>query len=94
MIVLDSENKETLQEYPCDYQFKAFGSSDLQDDFVGQVHRAVNQVLPVAFDAMKERPSSKGTYTCVSVATYLHNDQQRQAIYTALQQIEGLKYLL
>ena len=94
MKVLESNNEETLQEYPCDDLFKAFGPCDPEHDFVGCVHRAVNEVLPVSRDAMKHRPSSKGTYLCVSVTTYLHNEQQRQAIYKALQCLEGLRYLL
>lgn len=95
MYVLNNDNQQqTLQDYPCDYLFKAFGPSDPAADFFGQVHSAVNQVVPVGRDAIKQRPSSKGTYLCVSVATYLHNEQQRQAIYRALQSLEGLKYLL
>lgn len=94
MRVIESDNTETLQEYPCDYQFKVVGSADLDADFATLVHAAINQVLPVALDAIKHRQSSKGTYLCVTVITYLHNEQQRQDIYQALQRIEGLKYLL
>lgn len=94
MQVLESNQSETLQEYPCEYLFKAFGSSHPDDNFAMLVHEAINNVLPISLDAMKHRPSSKGTYLCVTVVTYLHNEQQRQQIYTALQRLEGLKYLL
>jgi putative lipoic acid-binding regulatory protein len=94
MKVLQSDREETLQEYPCDYMFKAFGPSEPHHNFAQKVHKAVNNVLPVSHDALKQRPSSKGAYMCVSVVTYLHNEQQRQRIYQALQNIDGLKYLL
>lgn len=94
MQVIESNQSETLQEYPCEYLFKAFGSSHPDDDFARLVHQAINDIIPISLDAMKHRPSTKGTYLCVTVTTYLHNDDQRQRIYTALQRIEGLKYLL
>ncbi len=85
---------DTLQEYPCDYQFKAFGPAAAQDDFFRRVHSAVDSVVPLALDACKQRLSAKGSYMCVSVLVRLHNEEQRQNIYRALQQLEGLKYLL
>nr|WP_320051094.1 DUF493 domain-containing protein [uncultured Desulfuromonas sp.] len=94
MFVLNSQNDETLQEYPCDYMFKAFGPSAPEHGFADRVHRAVNAVLPVPRDAMKQRPSSKGAFVCVSIMTYLHNEGQRQEIYRVLQNVDGLKYLL
>lgn len=94
MFVLKSQSDETLQEYPGDYMFKAFGPSAPEHRFAEKVHGAVNQVLPVSQDAIKQRPSTKGAYVCVSVLTYLHNEQQRQEIYRLLQNIDGLKYLL
>jgi|GEM_PF-584505 len=94
MQVIESNQTETLQEYPCEYLFKAFGSSHPDDDFANLVHQAINEVVSISLDAMKHRQSPKGTYLCVTVTTYLHNDDQRQRIYTALQRIEGLKYLL
>jgi putative lipoic acid-binding regulatory protein len=94
MQVLESNQSETLQEYPCEYLFKAFGSSHPDDNFAMLVHEAINEILPVSLDAMKHRQSSKGTYLCVTVITYLHNEDQRQQIYTALQRLKGLKYLL
>ena len=90
---IDNSGK-TLQQYPCDYQFKVFGQVVADDDFMARVHAAVNCVTVVPLDACKQRPSSKGGYVCVSVAAYLHNEQQRQDIYRQLQQLEGLKYLL
>lgn len=94
MRVINSDSEETLQQYPCEYQFKVFGCLEPQEEFISSVHGAVNDVVPVAADAVKHRPSSKGSYICVSVVACLENEQQRQDIYRALQKLEGLKYLL
>lgn len=94
MQVIASNSKETLQQYPCEYLFKAFGCSEPAMEFVLAVHAVINEVVPVDVNDIKHRPSSKGAYVCVSVAAYLENEQQRQNIYNALQQLEGLKYLL
>lgn len=94
MQVLETNGQTTLQHYPCEYLFKAFGSAEQEVDFAAAVYGAINRVLPVSREAIKHRPSSNGRYLCVTVVTYLHNDEQRQMIYRLLQQIEGLKYLL
>ncbi|MBN2645329.1 MAG: DUF493 domain-containing protein [Desulfuromonadaceae bacterium] len=86
--------QQTLQEFPCDYLFKAFGSNDPAECFAERVVAAVNDVVTVPRDAFKQRTSCKGGYLCVSVVAYLHNDQQRQRVYASLRQIEGLRYLL
>ncbi len=85
---------EVLLQFPCDYIFKAFGPNDGDGNFAAAVKEAVETVLPVSLDAIRERPSSNGTYLCVSVVVRLHNIDQVHSIYTALQGISGLKYLL
>lgn len=83
-----------LLEFPCDYPFKVFGSSEETGDFAGAVHRAVNEVLPVSRDALKSRPSAQGRYLCVTVLVRVEAFSQIESIYAALQRVEGLKYLL
>jgi hypothetical protein len=83
-----------LIEFPCDYQFKAFGLNDEKGSFFEAVRAAVASVHSVPLDAMKGRPSAQGTYLCVTVLVRLHNADQLKAIYAALRQVEGLKYLL
>jgi putative lipoic acid-binding regulatory protein len=85
---------KTLLDFPCDYIFKAFGPHDGEGIFAGAVKNAVETVLPLSLDAVRERPSSSGTYVCVSVVVRLHNIAQVHAIYGALQGIPELKYLL
>ncbi len=83
---------QSLLEFPCDYEFKAFGPSG--PEFVRQVKTAAEQVVPVSVEAIRARPSSKGVYQCVSVVVRLHNQGQVVAIYAALKGIDSLKYLL
>lgn len=83
-----------LMEFPCDYQFKAFGLNDDEGRFSEAVRAAVATVVPVPLDAMKGRPSAQGSYLCVTVLVRLHNADQLKAIYEALRQVDGLKYLL
>lgn len=83
-----------LLEFPCDYQFKAFGPGEDDDGFVQSVRQAVSSVVPVSLDAVRTRPSSRGTYVCVTVVVRLYNIDQVRAIYASLRRIEGLKYLL
>jgi putative lipoic acid-binding regulatory protein len=82
-----------LLEFPCEYGFKAFGSTT-DDNFVSAVHAAVNEVTPVPLDAMKARPSSKGNYQCVTLLARVYNVEQIHAVYAALKRIDSLKYLL
>jgi len=87
-----SESKEDLLNFPCHYEFKAFGPATA--DFITQVQAAVSIVGSVARDAMRSRPSSAGTYQCVSVLVLLQSREQLEAVYAALREIDGLKYLL
>lgn len=83
-----------LVEFPCDYEFKAFGPNDGEGGFFRQVRQAVGEVVPVSLDNMKTRASGKGSYQCVTVVVRLRNETQLTSIYAALRRIEGLKYLL
>lgn len=83
-----------LLEFPCDYQFKAFGPREEDDGFVLAVREAVSSIVPVSIDAVRIRSSSRGTYLCVTVVVRLYNIDQIKAIYASLRRIETLKYLL
>lgn len=79
-------------EFPSDHIFKAVG--DNRQGFVHDVHSAVSSVLPVAFDALKTRESAGGKYISVSIVARLSSRTQLEGIYSALRQIDGMKYLL
>jgi len=83
-----------LLEFPCDYQFKAFGPMDEEDSFARAVRDAVSSVVAVSSNAVRKRSSSRGTYLCVTVVVRLYNADQIKSIYAALRRIESLKYLL
>ncbi len=86
------QGPEDLLEFPCHYQFKAVGSAG--DTFYRAVVQAVQQHANVSTDAIKSRPSGKGTYQSVSVMVTLHNYQQLTKIYAEIRQVPELKMLL
>ena len=81
-----------LFEFPCNHEFKAFGDADTA--FAEAVRAAASQVLPVSRDAMRVRGSSGGKYQCVSVLLQLQSADQLRAVYEALRQVQGIRYLL
>ncbi len=81
-----------LFTFPCDHVFKAFGPDD--EAFVRAVRDAVSTVVPLSLDAIRLRSSAKGKYVCVSAVVRLHNIDQMRRIYSEIQKIETLKYLL
>ena len=83
-----------LIEFPCPFEFKAFGPGGDESGFFDQVLKAVATVVQVARQSMRTRPSSGGKYQCVSVLVTLQNRSQLEAVYTALRKIEDIKYVL
>jgi len=89
-----SESPQELIEFPCHFEFKAFGPGGDDSRFCDHVQTAVSTVVQVSRQAMRVRPSSGGKYQCVSVLATLQNRTQLEAVYAALREIDGLKYLL
>jgi len=89
----ESSYKELL-EFPCHFEFKAFGPGDNDETFLVKVLNAISTVVPVSRQATKSRPSSAGKYQCVSALVTLQNRTQLEAVYAALRKIDDLKYLL
>lgn len=85
---------ELQLEFPCEYQFKVFGPADPARDFVTAVERAAATVMPIPLDAMRVRPSKKGTYLCVTLLARLESKTQLDGMYLALGRLPGLLYLL
>lgn len=83
---------DELVEFPCDYIFKAFGTNN--ETFVASVRAAIGRTVFAPLDNIKIRASSKGEYQCVSVVVRLQNVEQLKTIYSDLQQLAELKYLL
>ncbi|MDT8441304.1 MAG: DUF493 domain-containing protein [Desulfuromonadales bacterium] len=83
-----------LLDFPCVYEFKAFGPADSDETFLTAVQTAVSTVVPVPRDALRSRASRAGRHQCVTVLVRLRDAAQLQAIYAALRQVDGLTYLL
>ncbi|MDX2479625.1 MAG: DUF493 domain-containing protein [Desulfuromusa sp.] len=89
---MNNNNPKDLLEFPCHYQFKAMGLAG--DPFKDAIVAAVSKYIVVAQDAVKCRPSGKGTYQSVSVLVTLHNYEQLTSIYAEMRLVIGLKMLL
>lgn len=83
---------EELLDFPCHYQFKAMGLAG--EGFKRAIVAAVDQYVAVPENAVRCRPSGKGTYQSVSVLVTLHNYEQLTAIYAEMRQVTDLKMLL
>jgi putative lipoic acid-binding regulatory protein len=89
-----AKSTDDLIEFPCHYEFKAFGPCDDDSLFAEQVLAAISTVVQVSRQSMRSRASTGGRYQCVSVLATLQNRAQLEAVYEALRGIDGLKYLL
>lgn len=89
-----NHDQQELINFPCHFEFKAFGPGDDDESFLAKVQSAVSTVVPVSRQAMKTRASSGGKYQCVSVVVSLQNRAQLEAVYAAIRKIDDLKYLL
>lgn len=92
--MMAKDSSQELVEFPCHFEFKAFGPGGADSPFFDQVRDAVSTIVPVSRQAMKSRASSAGKYQCVSVLVSLQNRTQMENIYTELRKVDGLKYLL
>ena len=88
----EKKNPEELLEFPCHYEFKAVGIAG--NAFKQAVLAAVNRHANVPADAVRTRPSGKGTYQSVSVLVTLQNYKQLTSIYAEMRKVDGLKMLL
>ena len=91
---MKTKESRDLLEFPCHFEFKAFGPNDGNDVFMDKVQQAISRVVPVSRQAMKSRASSGGRYQCVSVIVSVQNRPQLEAVYAEIRTIDDLKYLL
>ncbi|MCA1797017.1 MAG: YbeD family protein [Desulfuromonadaceae bacterium] len=86
--------QRSLQTYPCKYTFKVFGTVSVQEQLSQEVETAVTKVVEISAASINHRSSSAGKYFCISVNALLESEDQRRRIYTLLQQLEGVRYIL
>ena len=89
---MEKSTAEELLEFPCHYQFKAMGLAG--DRFKTAIVVAIEKYVTVPTDAVKCRPSGKGTYQAISVLVTLHNYQQLTDIYAEINLVADLKMLI
>ncbi|WP_308387791.1 DUF493 domain-containing protein [Acidithiobacillus sp. AMEEHan] len=87
---------ETLGERPDDFphihHVKAIGQ---HDDLLGAVRAAVAVHVPdISEQAFSVRASGGGKYTAVTCSVTVHDAEHLQAIYAAVQGIEGVMLCL
>jgi putative lipoic acid-binding regulatory protein len=66
----------------------------MREQLSQQIIAAVTEVVEIADDGISHRNSSAGKYFCISVNALLESEHQRRSIYTQLQQLEGVRYIL
>lgn len=81
-------------DYPTVYAFKVMGKAE--NDFFDYVRKLFGRLIgvEVAPDSMTEQPSSKGTYTSITVSVFLTDEAQRVGIYAELHKDPRIVYYL
>ena len=82
---------DELLEFPCIFSFKVMGIADPQMtiDVI-----AVIQKHAAGDYAPKVKPSSKGTYHSLSIPVTVTSKEQIESIYTDLNKLELVRYIL
>ncbi len=87
------EAAAALLSYPLEYEFKVMGLA--ADDFAEHARRIVERVVGAAPpERVRVRASSAGRYHSVSVVAVLASEDQRRAVYRALQDDDRVVYYL
>lgn len=82
---------DQLLDFPCDFTFKVMGLTGptLQDEILEVVQKhAPGDYRP------KQRPSSKGNYTSVSISVVVTSKEHVELLYRELSAIEDVRYVL
>ena len=85
-----AERFEELIDFPARHMFKAIGQSR---GFASAI-RSTLASLGHSGIVLVERPSAKGTYTSISFELEVNSGERLDTIYSALERVAGLAYLL
>jgi len=87
------EPRETLIEFPCDFDIKAMGETSTEfDATVVSIIR--EHVEDIHEGAIATKQSSGGKFTSVTVTVYVTSQLQLDTIYRALSSHDLVKYVL
>ncbi len=85
--------KEPKIEFPCDYPIKVIGES--HPGFQDEVLTIVRRYDPtIALDKVKERPSSKGKYSSITVLLWATGEPQIMSLFAELKNCAGVRLVL
>lgn len=89
----DSQNQETLIEFPCDFPIKVMGETHV--DFASAIVATIQRLVP-DFDAsrVEMRGSSGGKYISLTCTVTVHSKSQLDDIYRALTSHPMVKVVL
>ena len=82
---------DELLEFPCVFAFKVMGIAG--PTLLEEVLTVIQKNAPGDY-APSIKPSSKGTYHSLSVPVTVNSKEQIEAIYTELNQLESVRYIL
>ena len=85
--------RDTLIEFPCDFDIKAMGASSAEFDAI-VVSIVLKYVDELKEGAVKTKQSSGGKFTSVTVTAYVESQIQLDSIYRALSSHDLVKYVL
>lgn len=89
----DQPQEETLFEFPCEFPIKAMGKTCPELEIA--VIEIINRYVPdLGEGAVRMRPSSKGTYTAITVVIQAQSKDQLDAIYMELTACEHIAYAI
>ena len=87
------EEQETLFEFPCEFPVKAMGKTCAELELA--VIEIMNRHVPdLGEGALKMRPSSKGTYTAITVIIQAQSKDQLDSIYMELTACEPIAHAI
>ncbi len=85
--------KEPKIEFPCDYPIKVIGESvpGFRDEVLGILRRYDATIAP---DKVKERPSSKGNYSAITVSLRATGEPQLKRLFEDLKECAAVRLVL
>jgi len=90
---INSEEQETLFEFPCEFPIKAMGKTgpELETAVLSIVNRHVEDL---AEGAVRFNQSSKGKYTSITITFTAHSKDHLDALYMELTGCEHVLYCI